>query len=84
MREIKLKRVYRHFKGDYYLVEDVARYSETGEEMVVYRKLYDDGGLWVRPLSMFLAPVDREKYPDCPQVWRFELMEIEGVAGHKR
>lgn len=52
--------------------------------MVVYRKLYDDGGLWVRPLSMFLAPVDREKYPDCPQVWRFELMEIESVAGHKR
>ena len=40
MRELKLKRVYRHFKGDCYLVEDVARHSETGEEFVVYRKLY--------------------------------------------
>ena len=39
MQELKLKRVYRHFKGDYYLVEDVAKDSETGEEYVVYRKL---------------------------------------------
>lgn len=45
MREIALKRVYRHFKGDCYLVEDVARHSETGEEYVVYRKLYGDGSL---------------------------------------
>ena len=82
MREIQLKRVYRHFKGDCYLVEDVARHSETGEEMVVYRKLYGDGSLWVRPLAMFLAPVDRDKYPDCLQQWRFELLEIESVAGH--
>ncbi len=43
MQELKLKRVYRHFKGDYYLVEDVAKDSETGEEYVVYRKLYGDG-----------------------------------------
>ena len=40
MRELKLKRVYRHFKGDYYLVEDLANDSETGEEYVIYRKLY--------------------------------------------
>lgn len=80
MGELKLKRVYRHFKGDYYLVEDVARHSETGEELVVYRKLYGDGGLWVRPLSMFMEEVDREKYPDCPQTYRFELQEIESVA----
>ena len=53
MAEVKVNRVYRHFKGDYYLVEDIARHSETGEEYVVYRKLYGDGGLWVRPLSMF-------------------------------
>ena len=54
MRDIVLKRVYRHFKGDCYLVEDVARHSETGEEYVVYRKLYGDGSLWIRPKSMFL------------------------------
>lgn len=82
MRELKLKRVYRHFKGDFYLVEDVAKNSETGEDYVVYRKLYGDGGLWVRPLQMFLEKVDREKYPDAKQTFRFELQEIESVAGH--
>lgn len=80
MQELKLKRVYRHFKGDYYLVEDLARHSETGEDYVVYRKLYGDGSLWVRPLSMFLSEVDHEKYPDCRQTFRFELQEIESVA----
>ena len=82
MRELKLKRVYRHFKGDYYLVEDVANDSETGEEYVIYRKLYGDGSLRLRPKGMFLSEVDREKYPDCPQRYRFELQEIESVAGH--
>ena len=82
MRELMLKRVYRHFKGDCYLVEDVARHSETGEEYVVYRKLYGDGSLWVRPKEMFLGEVDRTKYPDCPHRYRFELQEIESVAGH--
>jgi len=82
MQELKLKRVYRHFKGDYYLVEDVAKDSETGEEYVVYRKLYGDGSLWIRPKSMFLSEVDREKYPDCTQTYRFELQEIKSVAEH--
>ncbi|MDY6095596.1 MAG: DUF1653 domain-containing protein [Oscillospiraceae bacterium] len=82
MRELKLKRVYRHFKGDYYLVEDLANDSETGEEYVIYRKLYGDGSLWLRPKGMFLSEVDRETYPDCPQRYRFELQEIESVAGH--
>lgn len=82
MRELKLKRVYRHFKGDYYLVEDVANDSETGEEYVIYRKLYGDGSLWLRPKGMFLSEVDREKYPDCTQRYRFELQEIESIAGH--
>ncbi len=82
MQELKLKRVYRHFKGDYYLVEDVAKNSETCEDYVVYRKLYGDGSLWIRPLRMFLEPVDREKYPDARQTYRFELQEIESAAGH--
>lgn len=60
MQEIQLGRVYRHFKGDYYLVEAVAHDSETGVPCVIYRKLYGDGGLWVRPLSMFLSKVDQE------------------------
>lgn len=80
VRKIQLKRVYKHFKGDYYLTEDIAKDSETGEDMVIYRKLYGDGGLWVRPLKMFLEPVDKEKYPDCGQKYRFDLQEIESVA----
>lgn len=80
MRQVMVKRVYRHFKGDYYLVEDLATHSETGETYVVYRKLYGDGSLWIRPLSMFVEEVDRRKYPDCTQTYRFELQEIESAA----
>lgn len=47
------KGVYKHFKGNMYEVVDVAKHSETLEEMVVYRALYGDGGLWVRPLAMW-------------------------------
>ena len=82
MRESQIGRVYRHFKGDYYLVEAVARDSETEQPVVIYRKLYADGGLWVRPLSMFLSRVDREKYPDAAQKWRFELQDVPSVAEH--
>ena len=71
-RKIKIKGVYRHFKGNYYLVEDVAIYSEDLSEYVVYRALYGDGKLYVRPLDMFLSKVDKEKYPDVEQVYRFE------------
>jgi len=49
---------YRHYKGKEYTVIGVARHSETEEELVVYRKEYDDHGLWVRPLAMFLENVE--------------------------
>lgn len=51
---------YRHFKGGEYHVEGVAQHSESGEELVVYRPLYGEGGLWVRPLAMFLELVEHE------------------------
>ena len=82
MQTIQIGRIYRHFKGDYYLVEAVARDSETNADMVIYRKLYGDGGLWVRPLSMFLSKVDRDKYPEVSQEYRFQLQEIPSTTGH--
>ena len=80
MREIQINRVYKHFKGDYYLVVDVANDSEAKEKYVVYRRLYGDGSLWIRPLDMFLSEVDHNKYPNAKQKYRFELQEIESVA----
>lgn len=80
MQELKINGVYKHFKGDYYLVEDVAKDSETKQEMVVYRRLYKDGGLWVRSKNMFLSEVDHNKYPNVKQKYRFELQDIKSVA----
>ena len=83
MQELQIGRVYRHFKGDYYLVEGLAHDSESGVPCVIYRKLYGDGGLWVRPLEMFLSRVDREKYPEVRQEYRFQLQEIaKGRLAH--
>lgn len=74
MNKIVKGGLYRHFKGMYYYVLDVATHSETGEKLVVYQKLYDERDLYVRPLEMFCSDVDRDKYPDVKQQKRFQLM----------
>ena len=80
MQTIQIGRIYRHFKGDYYLVEAVAKDSETNTDMVIYRKLYGDCSLWIRPKAMFLSEVDHAKYPQVQQRYRFELQDIPSVA----
>jgi cyclomaltodextrinase len=63
--------LYRHFKGGDYTVHGVATHSESREQLVVYTPLYGDGGLWVRPLEMFLETVER----DGATLTRFTLIE---------
>ena len=67
---------YRHFKGNIYLVTDIAVHSETAEPMVIYKSVDNPDLVWCRPLDMFMSEVDHEKYPYVKQKMRFEkIME---------
>lgn len=70
---------YRHYKGGQYEVLGVVRHSETLEPMVLYRPLYNDSGLWVRPHAMFIGEIVRDGMP----VQRFAYLSAQdGESGH--
>lgn len=63
--------IYRHYKGELYEVMEVATHSESGERLVVYRALYGEYGVWVRPLEMFAEKVEK----DGQLIARFALLQ---------
>ncbi len=78
MEQVQIGKIYRHFKGNYYFIEDIALDSETKERMVIYKPLYErkDSKIWVRREKMFLEEISIER-PDniTGQKYRFELQE---------
>lgn len=72
-------KIFRHFKGDLYLVIDFVTHSETQETMVLYKALYGDCGLFVRPYSMFLEEVPEDKENPTGQKYRFQEFTVTSV-----
>ena len=80
MREIKIGKKYRHFKGNLYKVIDIVNDSESNNDLefkkvVIYQALYGEGLKWARPYDMFNSEVDHNKYPDVEQKYRFEEVD---------
>lgn len=80
MREIpRPQEIYRHFKGNVYQIVAVATHTETDEELVIYQAMYGDFKIYARPVTMFLEKVDRTKYPEVSQEYRFEKVDMCSV-----
>ena len=83
MEKLVIHGIYRHYKGDYYIVEDVARHTENDEELVIYRGLYENAPLWARPKTMFLSEISPDQCTaGFTQKYRFTLQDIKSVAEH--
>ena len=77
--QVKINGIYKHYKGDYYIVLGIATHSETGEKLVVYRALYGDSDLYARPYKMFIEEIDKDACSGAIQKHRFELQDIKSV-----
>ena len=67
---------YRHFNGNLYQIRELAKDSETEEDMVIYQGMYPPFKICARPYDMFMSEVDREKYPKIRQKYRFEKIKL--------
>lgn len=75
---VKLDGVYKYFKGDYYIVKEIAQHTETGESLVIYTNL-STAETYARPLDMFLSKVDKETYPEIEQDNRFQYVKSNSL-----
>lgn len=76
MRNIEIGKTYKHFKGTYHKILMIGKHSETLEDMVIYNHV-DTGQVWVRPYHSFIEKVDKNKYPNVREEYRFECIDYD-------